>query len=59
MVKNWISGAIQHPGSFKRYNKGHKVTTTTINKGLKSHNKVTHKRAVLAKTLAKMRKMKK
>lgn len=59
MVKNWISGAIQHPGAFKRYNKGHKVTTTTIKKGLKSHNKLTHKRAVLAKTLAKMRHMKK
>jgi len=55
MVKNWISSAITHPGAFRRYNKGRKVTTTTINRGLHSHNQTTHKRAVLARTLAKLR----
>jgi hypothetical protein len=55
--KNWIQKAIKNPGSFTQYCKrqGYKgVTKECIQKGCKSPNPTTKKRACLAKTLKKM-----
>ena len=57
-MDNWIQSAIKKPGSFKKYCGG-KVTQKCIQKGLKSKNPLTRKRAGLAKALLSMHKSKK
>ena len=55
--KNWIQGAIQKPGALADYAKRHHESVKKATKqGLHSKNPKLHKRAVLAKTLSKLRK---
>jgi hypothetical protein len=60
--KNWISGAISHPGSFKAAAKRAGMSTSKFaSKVLKKGSKASttmKRRAALAKTLGKMRKKK-
>lgn len=62
MAKNWIKGAIKHPGAFKAKAKAaHMSTSAYASKVTKkgSHASATTKRqANLAKTLGKMRRKK-
>jgi hypothetical protein len=58
--KNWIKGAIKHPGAFKRKAKSAGMSTDAyatkvLKKGSKA-SKTTKRQASLAKTLKKMRK---
>jgi len=61
--KNWIQGAIEKPGSFSKKAKNAGISTSAYaTKSLKKKSKAsstTKKQAVLAKTLAGMRKKKK
>jgi hypothetical protein len=62
MAKNWIAGAIKHPGAFTKKAKsaGKSISSyaaSVLKKGSKASTK-TKKQAALAKTLAKMRKKK-
>jgi hypothetical protein len=55
--KKWIQGAISKPGSFTAYCKklGYSgVTSECIQRGLKSNDPTTRKRASLARTLRRM-----
>lgn len=57
--KNWIAGAIKHPGALKKtlgVKSGEKIPESKLNKAMKSKNPTTVKRAVLAKTLRKLHK---
>jgi hypothetical protein len=58
--KNWIQGAIKHPGALRRATKtkaGKNVPVSKLNKLIKKGG-VNGKRAQLAKTLRKMHKKK-
>ncbi len=62
MAKNWIKGAIKHPGSFgkaaKKAGKStHGYAKSVLKKGSKASG-LTKKRAALALTLGKMRRKK-
>jgi hypothetical protein len=60
---NWIQNAIEHPGAFKKKAKNAGISTSKLaSKSLKKKSKAsttTKKQAVLAQTLASMRKKKK
>jgi len=59
MAKNWIKGAIQHPGALHRdlgVPQGQKIPVTKIAKAVNSANPTLRRRAVLAQTLKKMSK---
>lgn len=52
--KNWIESAVKKPGALRRSLKikaGHKIPKKKLDKALNSKNKLTAKRARLAKTL--------
>ena len=52
--KNWIAGAIKHPGSLKKelhVPEGKKIPADKLKKAEHSKNPVERKRAALAKTL--------
>ena len=58
MVKKWIQGAIKHKGALRKTlgaKKGKNIPKSKLNKAAKGKGK-TARRAILAKTLAKMRK---
>ena len=55
--KNWISGAIKHPGALKKslhVKPGETIPESKLKKAEHSKNPTTRKRAVLAETLKKM-----
>ena len=57
MSKNWISGAIKHPGALHRslgVPQGQKIPEKKIEKAEKSSNPTLRKRAILAETLKNM-----
>ena len=57
MAKNWIKGAIEHPGALKKalhVKKGEKIPESKLMKAEDSKNPTMRKRAVLAETLRKM-----
>ncbi len=57
--KNWIAGAIKHPGALHRelnVPEGKKIPAKKMEKAVKSPNPKIRKQAALAKTLAKIRK---
>lgn len=62
MVKKWIQGAIKHKGALTAAAKkaggvkNGKINKAFLNKAAKSKNPTLRKRAVLAKTLSKMKK---
>jgi hypothetical protein len=59
MAKNWIAGAIKHPGALHKelgVKKGEKIPEKKLEKAEHSKNPKTKKRAVLAETLKKMHK---
>ena len=59
--KNFIQKAIKKPGALRAslgVKKGQKIPAKKLAKALKSKNPTTKKRAVLAKTLAKLRRSK-
>jgi hypothetical protein len=62
MSKNWISGAVEHAGSFTKKAKAAGLTVAQLaTKDTKKKSKVsakTKKQAVLAQTLSNMRKKK-
>jgi hypothetical protein len=54
MAKNWIAGAIKHPGALHRslhVPQGETIPTGKLNKAAHSENPTMAKRANLAKTL--------
>ncbi len=56
--KNWIAGAIKHPGALREslgVKKGEKIPAKKLAKAEHSKNPTTRKRAALAKTLGKLR----
>lgn len=58
-MEKWISGAIKKPGALRKslgVKKGEKIPAKKLSKAIYSENPTTKKRAVLAKTLSKMRK---
>lgn len=58
MAKNWISGAIKHPGSLRRTlgaKPGKPIPAAKLEKATHSKNPKTAKRARLAETLKHMR----
>lgn len=57
--KKWIQSAIKHSGSLRKtlkVKKGEKIPESKLNKAEHSKDTKTRKRAVLAKTLSKLRK---
>ncbi len=59
MAKNWIAGAIKHPGALRKalkVKKGQKIPEKKLEQAEHSKNPLTRKRAHLAETLKKMRK---
>lgn len=59
MAKNWISGAIKHPGALRKSLKvkeGEKIPASKLKKAEHSKNPTLAKRARLAETLSKLRK---
>jgi hypothetical protein len=57
--KNWIKGAIKHPGALHKelgVKKGKKIPEKKLEKASHSKNKTLAKRANLAKTLSGLRK---
>lgn len=59
MAKNWIKGAIKHPGALRKslgVKKGEKIPEKKLEKAEHSKNKKTAKRARLAVELGKMHK---
>jgi hypothetical protein len=57
--KNWISGAIKHPGALRKtlhVKEGEKIPESKLKKAEHSKNPKTAKRARLAETLKKMHK---
>lgn len=57
MAKNWIKGAIKHPGALHEslgVPKGEKIPEKKLEKAAHSSNPTTAKRARLAETLKKM-----
>jgi hypothetical protein len=58
MVKNFIKGAIKHPGALHRdlgVPAGQKIPASKLAAALKSSNPAIRKRAQFAKTLSKLR----
>jgi hypothetical protein len=56
---NWIKDAVKNKGALRKtlkVKKGDKISDAKLDKAMHSKNKKTKKRAVLAKTLEKMRK---
>lgn len=56
---NWVAGAVKHPGALHKelgVPAGKKIPVSKIDKAAHSKNPTLKKRAVLAKTFAKMRK---
>ena len=61
MAKNWIQGAIKHPGALSKklgVPEDKNIPMSKIKKAEKSKNPTTRKQAVLAETLKKMNKKK-
>lgn len=59
MAKQWIAGAIKHPGALRKslhVKKGEKIPASKLKKAEHSKNPTLRKRAVLAETLKKMHK---
>lgn len=59
MAKNWIAGAIKHPGALHEQlgvPKGQKIPASKINAAAKSDNPLLKRRAILAKTLGGFKK---
>jgi hypothetical protein len=59
MAKNWIAGAIKHPGALHEQlgvPKGQKIPASKLESAAKSSNPTLRRRAILAKTLKKMHK---
>lgn len=58
MAKNWIKGAIKHPGALHKkagVPPGQKIPASKMAKLAKSSNPTTKRQVALAKTLKKMR----
>jgi len=54
MVKNWIKGAIKHPGALNKtlgVPQGQKIPAAKLAKAARSSDPTTRRRAALAKTL--------
>jgi hypothetical protein len=59
MAKNWIAGAIEHPGALRKtagVKKGEKIPAGELEKLAHSRDETTARRARLAQTLGKLRK---
>ena len=59
MAKNWIKGAIKHPGALHRtlgVPEGQKIPASKLASAAHSSNPTTRRRAALAKTLKGMHK---
>jgi hypothetical protein len=59
MAKNWIAGAVENKGGLHRslgVPEGQKIPAKKLAKARKSKNKKTRKQAILAETLAGLRK---
>ncbi len=59
MAEKWIAGAIKKPGALHKELKvplGKKIPTSKLKEAEKSKNPTERKRAVLARTLSKLRK---
>ena len=59
MSKNWIAGAIEHPGALRKslhVPEGEKIPAKKLAKASHSDNPTLAKRANLAKTLSKLHK---
>lgn len=59
MAKNWIAGAIKHPGSLRKalhVKPGKKIPKAKLKKAEHSKSPLIAKRAHLAETLGKLRK---
>lgn len=57
MAKNWIKGAVEHPGALRKalnVKKGEKIPEAKLKKAEESKNPTMRKRAVLAETLRKI-----
>lgn len=57
MAKNWIKGAIEHPGALRKalkVKKGENIPESKLKKAEESKNPTMRKRAILAETLRKM-----
>lgn len=57
MAKNWIKGAIKHPGALRKKahaKSGKPIPGKTLDKLARSKNPTTRRQANLAKTLKKM-----
>lgn len=55
--KNWISGAVKHPGALRKtlhVKEGEKIPASKLKKAEHSKNPLTRKRANLAETFKKM-----
>lgn len=56
--KNWIQGAIKHPGALRKklgIKEGEKIPASKLAKATKSKNPTTKRQANLAKTLSNIR----
>ena len=59
MAKEWIKGAIKHPGALHRdlgVPQGQKIPAAKVETATKSSNPTLRRRAILAQTLKKMHK---
>ena len=59
MAKDWIKGAVKHPGALREklhVKQGEKIPVSKIKKAERSENPTTRKQASLAETLGKLRK---
>lgn len=59
MAKNWIQGAVKHPGALRKslgVKKGQKISAGKLKKAEHSKNKTTARRARLAEELKGFRK---
>lgn len=57
MAKNWIKGAVEHPGALRKalnVKKGEKIPEAKLKKAEESKNPTMRKRAILAETLRKI-----
>lgn len=61
MAKMWIAGAIKKSGALRKslgVKQGQKIPAKKLSKAMHSKNPTMRKRAILAKTLSKLRKKK-
>ena len=59
MAKNWIAGAIKHPGALHEQlgvPKGQKIPAARLASAAKSDNPLLRRRAILARTLKGLKK---